>query len=85
MRVPGSLRSLENMVLHYPDVYKHPGSVVLLAIAERPIKTQSAVLSDQLVRRQAQKASEADFENSSELGEYGTQHAWVPGWEAAMQ
>lgn len=73
------------MVLHYPDVYKHPGSVVLRAITERPIQTQSAVFLDQLVRRRAQKASEADFENRSELGEYGTRHAWVPGWGAAMQ
>lgn len=73
------------MVLHYPDAYKHPGGVVLSAIAERSIKTQSAVFLDQLVRRQAQKASEADFENSFELVEYGTQHAWVPGWGGAMQ
>lgn len=63
------------MVLHYPDVHKHPGSVVLSGIPERHVKTQSAVFLDQLVgRRQAQKASEADLENSSELGEYETQH-----------
>lgn len=81
----GLYRSLRNMVLHYPDVYKHPGKVALSAISEGPIKTQSAVLSDQLVSRQAQKATEADFENSSKLGEYGTLHAWVPGRGAAMQ
>lgn len=73
------------MVLHYPDVYKHPGSVVLSAIAERPIETQSAVFLDQLVRRQAQKASEADFENSCKLGEYETPHTFLPEWRAAMQ
>lgn len=49
----GLLCSLRNMVLHYPDVYKHSGGVVLSAIAERAIKSQSAVFLDQLVRRQA--------------------------------
>lgn len=45
---------------------------------KRSTEAQSAVFSDQLVRPQAQTASEADFENSCEQGEYGTQHAWVP-------
>lgn len=55
------------MVLHYPDVHMHPGT-------ERSLKPQSAVFLDQLVRRQAQKASEASFENSSEQSEYGLQY-----------
>lgn len=44
-----------------------------------PLKTQSSVFLDQLVRQQAQKASEADTENGSKLGEYGTQQAEVAG------
>lgn len=44
LQFQGLFRSLRNTVLHYPDVYKHPGSVVLSAIAEKPINSVSCVL-----------------------------------------
>lgn len=69
------------MVLHYPDVYKHPGSVVLSV----PSKLSPLFLGSAGTHRKAQKATEVDFENSSKLEKYGTWHAWVPVWGVAMQ
>lgn len=64
------------MVWHYPDVYKHPGSVVLSV----PSKLSQLFLGSAGTHRKAQKAIEADFENSFKQEKYGTQHAWVPVW-----